>query len=188
MGRARRRPALAPARALRLGLAAYCATVARVAVVSDTHLPRRLRGLPAELIRQCEAADRILHAGDFVRHSVLAELQAYGPVDAVLGNCDDLDLATMLPEQRVVEIDGVRIGMIHDSGPSPGRAERLAGRFPACHVAIFGHSHQPVLECVDDLLLLNPGSAVERRRAPVCTMARLDIEGGRVEATLIDLP
>jgi uncharacterized protein len=162
--------------------------VTRVAVVSDTHLPRRLRGLPKRLIRECEAADRILHAGDFVRHSVLAELQAYGPVDAVLGNCDDLDLATMLPEQRVVEIDGVRIGMIHDAGLAPGRAERLAARFGDCQVAIFGHSHQPLLEQAGGLLLLNPGSAVERRRAPECTMALLDIADGRVEATLIDLP
>ena len=160
----------------------------RVAVVSDTHLPRRLRSLPARLIRECEAADRILHAGDFVRHSVLAELQAYGPVDAVLGNCDDVDLASMLPEQRVVEIDGVRIGMIHDSGLSAGRAARLAARFPDCHVAIFGHSHQPLLEQADGLLLLNPGSAIERRQAPVCTMALLDIGEGRLEAELIELP
>ena len=53
---------------------------------------------------------------------------------------------------------------------------------------MFGHSHLPVIEQHDDLLLVNPGSALERRRAPVCTMAVLEIAGARLTATLIDLP
>ena len=114
----------------RAGLAAYCATVTRVAVVADTHLPRRRRGLPAGLIRECEAADRDPARRRLRAASVLAELQAYGPVDGVLGNCDDLDLAAMLPEQRVVEVDGVRIGMVHDSGLQPGAQPAWRRGFP----------------------------------------------------------
>jgi putative phosphoesterase len=159
--------------------------VTRVAVVSDTHLPWRGRELPATLLRECAAADRILHAGDLVRHSVLAELQAYGPVDAVLGNCDEQALVGLLPERRVVDVEGVRIGMIHDSGLAPGRAARLARAFPDCAVVVFGHSHQPVIAEDAGLLLVNPGSATDRRRAPSCTMAVLDIADGRIEATLV---
>ncbi len=160
----------------------------RVAVVSDTHLPRRTRALPARLLEECAAADLILHAGDLVRHSVLAELRAYGPVHGVLGNCDDHELVGILPETRVVQVEDVRIGMIHDSGSATGRAERLAARFPGCEVVVFGHSHQPLVERAGRVLLLNPGSPIDRRRAPVCTMAVLEVEGDRAAANLIELP
>jgi putative phosphoesterase len=159
----------------------------RVAVVSDTHLPRGQRQLPARLIEECAAADLILHAGDFSALSVLVELELLGPVQGVVGNTDDDALAARLPAERVVEAEGVRIGMVHDSGQREGRAGRLRARFPDCHAVVFGHSHLPLIEQHGDLLLLNPGSALERRRAPACTMARLEIAGGRLSATLIDL-
>lgn len=160
----------------------------RIAVVSDTHLPCGRRQLPARLVQECAAADLTLHAGDLVALSVLVELQLLGPIEAVLGNCDDDDLATRLPVERIVEADGVRIAMVHDAGPSDGRARRLRDRFGGCHAVVFGHSHLPLIEQHGDLLLLNPGSAVERRRAPACTMAVLEIAGGRLTAGLIDLP
>jgi putative phosphoesterase len=160
----------------------------RIAVVSDTHLPSGRRQLPARLLEECAAADLILHAGDFSVLSVLVELELLGPVEAVLGNNDDDDLAARLPVERVVETGGVRVGMVHDSGPREGRGQRLREQFPACHAVVFGHSHKPVIEQHGDLLLLNPGSALLRRRAPVCTMAVLEVAGGRMTADLIDLP
>lgn len=160
----------------------------RIAVVSDTHLPRGRRQLPARLVEECSAADLILHAGDFSALSVLVELELLGPVEAVLGNCDDGHLAGRLPVERVVEMAGVRIGMVHDSGPATDRARRLRERFEGCQAVVFGHSHQPVIEQDDGVLLINPGSALERRRAPVCTMAVIEIADGRLAATLIDLP
>ncbi len=160
----------------------------RIAVVSDTHLPRGQRQLPPRLVEEAAAADLILHAGDFSAMSVLVELELLGTVAAVLGNCDDDDLAALLPVERIVETSGVRIGMVHDSGPSKGRGRRLRARFPACGAVVFGHSHQPLIEQHGDLLLLNPGSALDRRRAPVCTMALLEIAAGRLTAKLIDLP
>jgi putative phosphoesterase len=160
----------------------------RLAVVSDTHLPRGRRQLPPRLVEECAAADLILHAGDFSALSVLVELELLGPVQAVLGNCDDDALAARLPIERVVEAAGVRIGMVHDSGAAAGRAGRMRMRFPACDAVVFGHSHLPLIEQHGDLLLVNPGSALERRRAPVCTMAVLDVASDRLTATLIDLP
>src|SRR5262249_38416288 len=160
----------------------------RLAVISDTHLPRRTRELPPRLVAECRAADLILHAGDFTAVSVLVELELLGPVAAVYGNCDDESLAQHLPIGRGVEADGASIGMVHDSGPADGRAARMRARFPGCHAVVFGHSHLPVIEQVGDLLLLNPGSAIERRRAPTCTMALVDVADGRIDAYLIELP
>jgi putative phosphoesterase len=160
----------------------------RVAVVADTHLPRGTRRLPPRLLEECAAADLVLHAGDVCTRDVLIELGAYAPVYAVLGNNDDADVARVAPHERVVEAGPVRIGMIHDAGPAVGREVRLVRRFPGCHVVVYGHSHVPQVAWEGGVLILNPGSALERRRQPVSTMAVLDVSGTEVIARLVDLP
>ena len=160
----------------------------RIAVVADTHLPRGTRRLPPLLLGECAAADLILHAGDVCTRDVLIELAAYGPVAAVLGNNDEPDLARVAPFERVVEAGALRIGMVHDAGPAAGREARLVRRFPGCHVVVYGHSHVPLLAREDGVLIVNPGSALERRRQPTCTMAVLEIAGTEVVARLVDLP
>jgi uncharacterized protein len=160
----------------------------RIAITSDTHLPSGQRALPARLVQECRAADLIIHAGDFTDAAVLAQLELAGPVTAVYGNCDDDTLTRTLPARRIVEAGGVRIGVVHDSGGSPRRGERLARQFPDCGIVVFGHSHQPLIERHGALLLINPGSPTDRRRAPVCTMAVVRITDATVNAELIDLP
>jgi hypothetical protein len=160
----------------------------RIAVISDTHLPRGDRVLPDALLEECAAADLILHAGDVVATPVWAELEAYGRILGVRGNGDEHDLWRRLPQTRTFEIAGTRIGMIHDSGRAEGRAARCAALFPGCDVVVFGHSHVPLVERHGSLLLLNPGSAIDRRRQPTCTMVRLTVEGGVVATELLPLP
>jgi predicted phosphodiesterase len=81
----------------------------------------------------------------------------------------------------VVELAGVRIGMIHDSGPSAARAARLRRRFPDTDVVVFGHSHAPVAAVgADGQLLFNPGSPTQRRAQPVCTFGELYLADGEV--------
>lgn len=127
----------------------------------------------------------ILHAGDVLHHDVLHELARLASVHAVLGN-NDHTLVDRLPVQLVVDLDGVRVAMIHDSGARKGRAERLRKRFPDADVVVFGHSHEPMCEPgVDGQLLVNPGSPTERRRAPTHTIAVLDLGDGRVRAAKI---
>jgi putative phosphoesterase len=94
-----------------------------IAVLSDTHLPRGARRLPDACLELIGRADLVLHAGDFVRSTVLDELAVLAPVEAVHGNIDEPALQALLPERRVVESGGVRIGMVHDAGPRAGRAE-----------------------------------------------------------------
>ena len=144
----------------------------RLAIISDTHLPRGARALPAECVARLRAADVIVHAGDFVVRSVLKELEALGPpVVAVHGNQDDGELRELLPAERAIETGGARIGLIHDAGPARERLERMRRRFPDCDAVIFGHSHIPLHEqAPDGFQIFNPGSPTDRRRQPEHTM------------------
>jgi uncharacterized protein len=161
--------------------------MAKIGVISDTHLPRGSRKIPDEVFRLFDGADLILHAGDFVEAEVLYELGAHGPVKGVLGNCDSPELARQLPLTDSFEVGGIRMGMIHDSGDRQRRRKRMAEAFPGHRVVVFGHSHQPVVEDAGGLLLLNPGSACDPRRARIPTVAILEIGGGQPSARLVEL-
>src|SRR5918997_6026632 len=143
----------------------------RLAIISDTHMPRGARTLPEDCVARLREADAILHGGDFVESSVLAALEALGPpVHAVLGNMDSHELRARLPATRVVEAGGARIAMIHDAGPAAGRLEGMRRRFPEADAVVFGHSHLPLHEAAEGFQIFNPGSPTERRRAPAHTM------------------
>ena len=161
----------------------------RLAILSDTHLPKGRRALPPACLKRLAAADAILHAGDFTAASVYEELRRIGPpLHAVHGNVDPLELRRRLPESIEIELDGVRVAMVHDSGAAAGRMRRMRARFPDAGIVVFGHSHLPLLETGSDgLVLLNPGSPTERRRAPRHTMAQVDIIGGAAACELVDL-
>jgi len=157
----------------------------RVGVLSDTHIPSRALGIPSRVVEAFEGVDLILHAGDVSVRAALDDLAALAPVHAVAGNIDDASLQGALPVQLRLDIGGVTVGMVHDSGPSKGRRERMRRRFPGARVVVYGHSHMPVVEDRDGLMLLNPGSACDPRRAKVPTVAILEIAGGDVSAELI---
>lgn len=158
-----------------------------IGVISDTHLPHGIRRIPDKVFGLFEGAELILHAGDFVEAEVLYELQAIAPVRAVLGNCDSFELSRQLRPTESVEVGGIRIGMIHDSGDRQGRRRRMAGAFPGHRVVVFGHSHMPAIDDDDQLLLLNPGSACDPRRAKIPTVAILEIDDGQPSARLVEL-
>jgi uncharacterized protein len=162
--------------------------VTRLAVISDTHLPRGARALPEACVEQLRTADVILHAGDLIELPVLGELERLGPpVHAVRGNVDSAEVQARLPLTRVVNIDGVRIAMVHDGGPADGRLERLRRRFPEADAVVFGHSHLPLLEERDGFTIFNPGSPTERRRALRHTMGIATVDGGRIAFELVHL-
>jgi uncharacterized protein len=160
----------------------------RIAVVSDTHLPRGARTLPEACVERLRAADLILHAGDLVSAGFLEELRRLGPpVEAVYGNMDEPGLRESLPKERVVEVGETRIGMVHIPGPLAGRAERLVARFPGCHAVVYGHTHVPEVAQHGDVWILNPGSPTERRKSPFHTMLELTVEGRRLSPELVKL-
>ncbi len=159
-----------------------------IAVISDTHMPRGTRRLPAACVTRLGGADLILHAGDVSTATTLEELELIGPpVVAVHGNVDDEELTRRLPAERIVETGGARIAMVHDAGPGRGRLARMRRRFPDAHAVVFGHSHLPLHESDDGFQIFNPGSPTERRRAPTHTMGLARAGGGEVEFELVEL-
>lgn len=163
----------------------------RLAIISDTHLPRGTRALPEACVARLRAADLILHAGDLIAASVLDDLEALGPpVAAVCGNVDRPEVAARLPERREVELPGgVRIGMVHDAGPARGRLTRQRAAFPGCAAVVFGHSHIPLHEAAPGggFQLFNPGSPTDRRRQPRHTMGEATLDDGRLAFALVEL-
>lgn len=155
----------------------------RAVVLADTHLRTVASGgrwLPDALDERLHDADVVLHAGDVVDEGVLDRLADRAPVVAVLGN-NDAGLEGRLAESVELLLGGVRLGMVHDSGPSKGRPARLRRRFPDCAVVVFGHSHIPVDEPgIDGQVLFNPGSPTQRRRQPWPSFGELVLGGGRV--------
>jgi uncharacterized protein len=127
-----------------------------------------------------DACDAVLHAGDVVTGDLLDALRARRPVHAVLGN-NDHDLVGALPDRLELELGGVRLAMVHDSGARAGRERRVHRWFPDARVVVFGHSHEPVdAEGDGGQRLFNPGSAVQRRLQPHRTIGLLDLCGGAV--------
>jgi putative phosphoesterase len=161
----------------------------RLAIISDTHLPRGSRALPPACVERLRAADAILHAGDVMDASVLEELQRLGPpVHAVRGNVDSAELQARLPATCIVPAAGARIAMVHDAGPSTGRLGRMRRRFPDAQAVVFGHSHIPLHETdADGFQIFNPGSPTERRRSPRHTMGVATVQDGQVRFELLDL-
>jgi len=160
----------------------------RVLVLSDTHIgpSRPGRRLPDAVYALLDDADVILHAGDVVAEDLLHELAGFAPVHAVLGNND---VSLRLPERLEVDLAGVRVAMVHDSGAAAGRQGRLRRWFPDADLVVFGHSHVPWREVdLGGQLHLNPGSPTERRMAPTTTVAWLELDDGDVRrCELVDV-
>ena len=143
----------------------------RLLLISDTHIPGRARRLPDAVLREADAADLVIHAGDWVAASVLDALEQHAPVLGVYGNNDGADLRARLPEIAERTIDGVRFAVIHETGPAQRREMRMDAAFPGIDVLVFGHSHIPWdTTTPEGMRLLNPGSPTDRRRQPVHTM------------------
>jgi len=159
-------------------------TPMRIAVISDTHMPRHDLVLPPACRARLRAADLILHAGDWSSMDAVAMVRGIGPpVVGVRGNVETPEVRAALPVTAEAEVDGVRIGIVHDGGPGDGRLGRLRRRFAAADAVVFGHSHIPWHEVAPDgFRVVNPGSPTERRRSPRHSMAEIEVEDGRIAA------
>ncbi|MEU7788128.1 metallophosphoesterase [Amycolatopsis sp. NPDC049159] len=163
----------------------------KLLLISDTHLPARARVLPPQVWAEVEAADVVVHAGDWVEVALLDELEARSKrLIGVYGNNDGPDLRARLPEIARADLDGVRLAVIHETGAKQGREQRCDAWFPDTDVLVFGHSHIPWdTVAPSGLRLLNPGSPTDRRRQPHCTYQTARVEDGvLVDVELHQLP
>jgi putative phosphoesterase len=156
-------------------------------LTADTHIPRRARELPAELLRAVDAADVVVHAGDWMDEETLDLLAARAKrLVGVYGNNDGDGLRARLPEVARVEVGGVRLAVVHETGAARGREERCQARFGGVDVLVFGHSHIPWdSTAAGGLRLLNPGSPTDRRRLPYCTYMTAAADGGALSDVVL---
>jgi putative phosphoesterase len=154
----------------------------RLLIMADTHVPTRARDLPAQVWDAVDAADVVIHAGDWTAPSLLHALQRRSArLIGVVGNNDGAELRAQLPEVARAELAGLRVAVVHETGPAPGRERRCATRFPDCDVLVFGHSHIPWDSTAPGgLRLLNPGSPTDRRRQPHATYLTATVDAGRL--------
>ncbi|HWH01072.1 MAG TPA: metallophosphoesterase [Pilimelia sp.] len=159
----------------------------RLVITADTHVPARARDLPTELWRAVDEADVVVHAGDWVHEDLLdAMLRRARCLVAVYGNNDGPALRARLPEVARVELAGVRIAVVHETGPAAGREARCVARFPDRDLLVFGHSHIPWDSTAPGgLRLLNPGSPTDRRRQPYRTYVTAELAQGRLRAAVL---
>lgn len=160
-------------------------------LLADTHVPRRARDLPDEVWTRVDRADVVVHAGDWIEESLLDRLSQRAPrLLACWGNNDGPDVRARLPETALATLDGVRLGVAHETGPSAGREKRMSVAYPDLDVLVFGHSHIPWDTTTHSgLRLLNPGSPTDRRRQPAPTYMTARISDGRLaEVCLRPLP
>ena len=150
----------------------------KLLLISDTHA----RPLPSELWAVVDAVDVVVHAGDWVTADLLDDLEAVASrVVGCYGNNDGPELRARLPEVARVELDGVRLAVVHETGGAQGREQRCARAYPDVDVLVFGHSHIPWdSSAANGLRLLNPGSPTDRRRQPTFTWMTAEIVDGKL--------
>ena len=148
-----------------------------IGVISDTHGLLRPQLLPA-----LTGVEHILHAGDVGDPKILAELASIAPLTAIRGNVDTSGPCSLLPATGAIELDGCLIYMVHaiddlDLHPQAG----------GVGVIVYGHSHEPLIEVVDGVLYINPGSVGPRRFTLPVTFALLTIVDGVATAEIVTL-
>ena len=156
-------------------------------LLSDTHLRSADERLGRLLSGVLGPAEVLLHAGDFISEGVVAHLECADPRPfyGVAGNMDSDSVVGRLPSRRVLDLGGRRVGLVHGWGGPQGIEERLLGAFSEpLDLLVFGHTHRPSQIRIGRTLLVNPGSAFDRRFAPRCTVALVSVEPGGIEVRI----
>ena len=158
----------------------------RIGVVSDTHMTRMSKALPQILVQEFQKVDLILHLGDWVDLEIYEQLAALAPVEGIAGNNDGEEIIRKFGERKIIELEGLRFGMVHGHTPYSGKGtdgnalKAFSGDQVDC--ILFGHSHQPFMKKEKGILLFNPGSPTDKRREKLYSFGIIDIENGEMDA------
>ena len=136
----------------------------KIGVISDTHIADKDEHIPRIILDVFKQMDMVLHAGDMVDLRVMDELKGSCPkVIAVAGNMDQEAVKNKYPVKEIIEVSGYRIGLMHGSGAPLNLVDLLKGSFKEDKpdIIVFGHSHKPMNEFIDNVLFFNPGSATD---------------------------
>ena len=159
----------------------------KILVLSDTHMPRSAQDLPQAVYDRIGDVDMIIHAGDLAEKEVLDKLQSLRPTTAVCGNMDSMRLRSALKEKEVIEIEGVKIGLVHGHGAPMNLVETVKKEFKGVDAIIFGHSHKPMNEVKNGILFFNPGSPTDTVFAPYRSYGILEVTKGNIRGEIIKI-
>lgn len=162
----------------------------RIGIISDTHV-KNIEDQYAQKLKEIvpvhfTGVDLILHAGDLVCLETLEWLNGIAETIAVSGNMDWPDVLEALPPKRVIEVGKFKIGLTHGYGPPWGLLEKVKSQFQDVDCIVFGHSHQPMNEVINDVLLFNPGSPTDQIFVNQNFLGLLEI-GDRIGGKIIPL-
>ena len=171
----------------------------RIGPLADTHIPVAEKELPAEVTKAFRGVDLVLHAGDIYDQSVLDDLERIAPVFAARGDDDHLNSLTdeRVKDKHVLKLGGKTLWLVHDrayhlSYPwSPwwrGRISPELDKYDNPDIVVFGHEHRIVVQYVDSVLFVSPGSPtfLSYRRG-LGTIGILDINSGRTDVRIVQL-
>ena len=158
-----------------------------IGLISDTHIPDRAKEIPQKVIDTFKDVDLILHAGDLTSMEVIEELEKIAPVMAIQGNMDRVN-GIDLPKARVIKAEDLRIGLVHGEVYPRADTQQLLylARQLDADILVSGHSHQPKIEQIEGILLLNPGSPIVPRLADRTVML-LEIHKKEVDVEIIKI-
>ncbi len=156
----------------------------KIGVLSDTHIPGTALSLPPAIFEIFSGVDLILHAGDIVEQSVLDELAALAPVEAVAGNMDGPELHARLPAKKIIRLGNYTCGLIHGKFKIDIQKEMILKEFSNVDLIVYGHSHHAFWGLVNGIHFLNPGSPTDKRHAPYNSVALLHV-GDELTAEII---
>ncbi|MHA1941054.1 MAG: metallophosphoesterase family protein [Candidatus Hodarchaeales archaeon] len=158
-------------------------------IISDTHVPTQKDSIPPEVKKIFKEVDFIVHAGDIESLQATKELEKIAPLIAVSGNMCNTRVKQKYPRKKILNFEGVKIGLTHGSGGAASSPSRLKSIFTPekPDLIIFGHTHQPMAEVIDDILYLNPGSPISSRYSPSNTVMILQIHNSKYEYEIIDI-
>ena len=158
----------------------------KIGVISDTHIPLNSCELPLELLRALKGCDLIIHAGDLIDICVLEALKKISKVEAVYGNMDPQKVKNILDSKKILNINGKKICLMHGEGNPEKLIPLLKNEFSAesPDIVIFGHSHSPMNEYIDEVLFFNPGSPTDTVFAPYRSYGIIEITKGNITAVI----
>ncbi|UCD15599.1 MAG: metallophosphoesterase [Candidatus Omnitrophota bacterium] len=163
----------------------------RVLVISDTHIPLAADKLPPEIEKEAKLSDCCLHAGDFIKMEVFNRISKWVKVYGVSGNMDDIMVKAHLPQKQIIEIERVKIGLIHGRGAPSGLIGYVRGEFcesfKDIDIFVFGHSHVPLNEKKEGKIYFNPGSPTDKMFAPYNSYGILEIDGTDIKGRIVKI-
>lgn len=158
-----------------------------IGLISDTHIPDRLPKLPNKVMEAFKGVDLILHAGDLTSKEIITKLEKIAPVIAIEGNMDRYSKLN-LEKRKIIKEEGIKVGLIHGEVYPRGDSQQLyyLAKEIQVDVLVSGHSHQPKIEKINDVLLINPGSPTVPRFADATVML-LELNNGNIDVKVVKI-